>query len=419
MYEAFKSKLISDFEQRRDIIVISEKRNTTDSLFAIRTGEDRIYARILSSFEQIAMQNSEELIVDICRKYGIACTKLRQDIADLILTINENPQKIVIKSSTVSMNSDYMHRLSLVAENSQDPIIVVFLLKDSIESRKNIERFKSRLKVPDKVQCILFEDLLEMVFGYDEKEAFQKSMINFKEELHKAVGYQVTELCSPYNLEKLRAQLLEEIKAFPYESIKTKRFLEQKQKNDRAKVLNDYSFGTIRSMYINSERYRLLLGSADFAESFLTSEWLYKKYVALDDLDNTFIIAGYLKSIEQLLWDIIFVIGKGRKIRGIEIQEANTNEIDKTLGSLQYFISDWENDDLYLDSLGNGKRFVMRYLKNQISDWRTQYRNGFFHKHNLKDKGRIDAIREETLFLYFLILGSIKLSHEQIDNISP
>ncbi len=419
MYEAFKSKLIADFEQRRDIIVVSEKRRTSDLLFGIRTGEDKIYARVLNSFEQIAMQNAEELIVDICRKYGIAYMKSKFELFDIMIVLNGRIHKIVVKSSTVSMNSDYMHRLSLEVENSEEPFIVVFLLKDSIESRKDVERFRLRLKNPEKVQCILFEDLLEMAFGCDEKEAFQKSMINFKEELHKVVGYQVTELCSPYNLGKLKAQLLEEIKAFSYESIKTKRFLEQKQKNDETKELNDYSFGTIKSMYINSERYKLLLGSADFAESFLTSEWLYKKYVALDDLDNTFIIAGYLKSIEQLLWDIIFVIGKGRKIRGIEIKESNTNEIDKTLGALQYFISAWENDDLYLDALGNSKHFVMKYLKNQISDWRIQYRNGFFHKHNLKDKGRIDAIREETLFLYFLILGSVKLSQDQIDMISP
>ena len=167
--------------------------------------------------------------------------------------------------------------------------------------------------------------------------------------------------------------------------------------------------GLLASRFLNLGRYELLLGESDFAKSFLTSEWLYKKYFSLQELDNTFIVAGYLKSIEQLLWDIIYIIGQGRQVRGVNIEQDNFEDIDTTLGSLQYFITNYSNDDLFETAFGTSTRFVMRYLRSQLSVWRAKYRNGYFHKHNLEDKEKINLIREETFFLYLLILGSISL----------
>lgn len=43
---------------------------------------------------------------------------------------------------------------------------------------------------------------------------------------------------------------------------------------------------------------------------------------------------------------------------------------------------------------------------------RRKYRNGYFHKHNLENKKQVDAIRDETYFLYLLILGSISLDDD-------
>ena len=167
-------------------------------------------------------------------------------------------------------------------------------------------------------------------------------------------------------------------------------------------------------MFISSGRYKLLLGNSDFAQSFLTTEWLLKKYFSVEALDNTFIVAGYLKSIEQLLWRIISIIGQGRTIKNVVISQENMDDIDNTLGALQYFLSGYSNDDLFNSSFGNSKHFIMNYLRTQISDWRQQYRNGYFHKHNLTDINKISAIKEETYFLYMLILGAINLSSSEI-----
>lgn len=49
--------------------------------------------------------------------------------------------------------------------------------------------------------------------------------------------------------------------------------------------------------------------------------------------------------------------------------------------------------------------FAKRHIVDAIADWREKHRNGFFHKHNLQSIDKVKEIRNQTLQLYFLILG--------------
>lgn len=53
--------------------------------------------------------------------------------------------------------------------------------------------------------------------------------------------------------------------------------------------------------------------------------------------------------------------------------------------------------------------FAKRYMVDAIDDWREKHRNGYFHKHNLQTKVKVEEIRAQTLQLYFLILGGCKI----------
>ena len=422
IYTNFKNKLISDFEIKRDMLVVRENQNRLESLFGIKDKSDRLYLNILNWFEIIAIQNVETLVSELCEVKGVTYYRnpTSANYYDMEIEIEGEKKYIDFKSQPNAMNSSSFNGMVYRIKENNVPTMIVFLLKDGVESREAINRFEARLKkIEDvKVECCLFEDFLERLFGCEEKIAFQEEMADFKEEMHKAIGYQVTELCSPYNLEKLKQQLDAELISFDYDDIKQQKYADMVASGISNNDLNNNNFTIIKNVFIGNGRYKLLLGNSDFAESYLTSEWLYKKYFSLDELDNTFIVAGFLKSIEQLLWDIIFLVGQGRDIKGVSISEENQDEIDKTLGSLQCFLSNWSNDDLFQNSFGGGKHFVMNYLKNQISDWRKQYRNGYFHKHNLNDKDKIESIREETYFLYMLILGTIRLTPSQVARLS-
>jgi hypothetical protein len=421
IYQTFKTTLIESFETERDIMVIRQSHNRLESLFGIATETDRLYENIIRAFERIAVRNVERLVCELCRRKNIFCAfNESRESFDIEIEINGENKFVEFKSQPNTMSTSAINRFSEEVRNASKPVIMVFLLKDGRETREAVSRFlytvTKQKQTP--LECMLFEEFLEAAFGGDEKRAFQEAMVHFKEEMRQAVGYQVTEVCSPYNLQKLKTELDHEILNFQYDAIKAERYEQLLMTMPNAHDLNTHYYTMIKNEFLQNNKYLLLLGDSDFAESYLTSEWLYKKYFTLDELDNTFIVSGYLKSIEQLLWDIIFIVGQGREIRGIMISESTEDEIDKTLGALQYFLGNWENDDLFLNSFGNSKHFVMNYVKTQISDWRKQYRNGYFHKHNLNDKNKIEAIREETYFLYMLILGSLKLSPIEMDRLN-
>ena len=98
---------------------------------------------------------------------------------------------------------------------------------------------------------------------------------------------------------------------------------------------------------------------------------------------------------------MIHIVGQGRQMRGITIEDNNIEDIDTTLGSLQSFIANYANDDLFENVFGTSTHFVMQYLKYQLSAWRRNYRNGYFHKNNLEDKERINTIRYDTRRSYY------------------
>lgn len=420
-FEDFKIDLISTLEAERDLLIIQGRKKEPETLFSITDENDKLYQHIQQRFKLISIEKITGLISQMCKEHNVQYFQngwagQHWFHFDAVININWKLTKVKYITSPNSLNTAVMREIALEINNMKESAVIVFLIKGSFEGYEAAERISRRISsnYNAHVRCVLFEDFIEELFGVEEKISFQDAMVDFKEQLHLAIGYQVTELCSQRNMQKLRERLDKEICDFDYESVKRNRFAEALEQDPNARDLNNRNYNLIKEMFISSGRYKLLLGNSDFAQSFLTTEWLLKKYFSVEALDNTFIVAGYLKSIEQLLWRIISIIGQGRTIKNVVISQENMDDIDNTLGALQYFLSSYSNDDLFNSSFGNSKHFIMNYLRTQISDWRQQYRNGYFHKHNLTDINKISAIKEETYFLYMLILGAINLSSSEI-----
>ena len=169
---------------------------------------------------------------------------------------------------------------------------------------------------------------------------------------------------------------------------------------------------TIKRNYLDRGLWRAMIGKSNFAVSFITSEWFYTMYHLTENLDLTNIVAGYLKSIEQLLFAVIQLSeGTGITIKSkcrdiVQFSEENADIFDTTLGALEQVI---EHNVRILDV----NKYTREYLVSTIDDWRDKQRNGYFHKHNLHDTKKVDEIREKALQLYFLILGSCSIKDEQ------
>lgn len=163
--------------------------------------------------------------------------------------------------------------------------------------------------------------------------------------------------------------------------------------------------------YFDRGLWRSIIGTSNFATSFVTSEWFYTMYQLTENLDLTGVVSGYLKSIEQLIFaiislprtEVVTIKSKDRDV--VEFNNDNMDIIDTTLWSLEQVL---RHNSSMLDINGYAKR----HLVETIDDWREKQRNGYFHQHNLHSTEKIDEIREKAMYLYFLILGSCTIKDE-------
>ena len=129
-----------------------------------------------------------------------------------------------------------------------------------------------------------------------------------------------------------------------------------------------------------------------------------------DLLDKTYVITGYLKSIEQLLFAVIGSMGASHTIGisspdGIKMVTVDSPEFFKaTLGNMVYFLKNINNRDVYHSGISKTSISGISLI---INKWVQSERNGFFHKHNMSSIEKVNEIRSNTFLLYYLILGSL------------
>ena len=164
--------------------------------------------------------------------------------------------------------------------------------------------------------------------------------------------------------------------------------------------------------YLTQGRWQAMIGRKNFAISFITSEWYFKMHQLTESFDLTWVVAGYLKSVEQLLYAVIELSEvTGITIRStdrtiIEFSKENESQIDSTLGSLKAVVEH--------NRLLEVNRYAREHIINTIEDWSKKKRNGFFHKDVLQSVDQLKEIREAALQLYFLILGSFTINDSQL-----
>ncbi len=201
------------------------------------------------------------------------------------------------------------------------------------------------------------------------------------------------------------------------------------------------SVSNVLDVYSTRKLYKVLVGRNDFAKSFLTSEYLYSQYNENDLFDYTSIVSGYLKSIEQLLLEIIMrfadkpinennaskmyrIKSNGKKNENGEYPASSKKEgkaytinfslkeleyADTTIGALIYFVRNYKQRILTV------KREFQDIILDCLECYRIECRNNSFHKHNNYDWKRVNMIRHNTLILYIMLLGGIEIGTDEDD----
>lgn len=307
-----------------------------------------------------------------------------------------------------------------------------------------------------KLKEVAIDDFFVEQFGAEEWKAFLSSIEHYLQGIRSIIGYQSIKFLSSMNL-TMRKIFEEKVltewnyKNYRFQiidsgSAQTQKFISISRENA---VTVDHE--ELEKNYIAGERFRTMLGTNEYAESFITSEWLYHSLKGQKNFDFTAVISGYLKSIEQLLYQIVMLnIDNGCKVAMnkklydkayknnvavyeekngswvalpviknrnnklgykhvaypyVELTTDQKDYMDSSIGTFEYFL---RNNPHIFSKPGQNST-----IADMISCFRTEYRNGYFHTHNLQDWNIVEKTRDNAIYLYFVLLGSCIIPNEK------
>lgn len=245
------------------------------------------------------------------------------------------------------------------------------------------------------------EDLFGLL-GEGEYGVYKKYALKFNSSIRELIGYSTVTIPSKEMMDAFKKSTSDMIKAVDYKKYVTD--------------LRDSQIEILNHNFYERERYRVILGSSDMAESFLSAEWYYSMHITTSGLEQTAIVAGYLKSVEQLLYKIVQLsidTGKEIKKKGnqeyIEYKDINESDANITLGSLIGYVK-------HYSEVWNVNKFARYYIANILTQYRIKYRNDHFHKHNVYELRDIQEIREQTLLVFYLLLGACVIPDDKVSD---
>lgn len=232
----------------------------------------------------------------------------------------------------------------------------------------------------------------ERVFGKEEAKQFSSAFEEYLKAVDETLGYSVTKTLTADASINFRNIVESKIVKYNYEHIK--------ELNLGKYIIDKRDIPKLINQFIDKKYYRVLLESKDFAESFVTAEWMYDTMKKAQAIDLSVVALGYFKTIEQLLFEVIKLFHSGPEL----------SEDDFTLGTIATY---YKRFNSYEDSI---HPFTRSYIKEYIFHYKD-LRNGYSHKHNITDKDKIDEIRNATYDLIFLVLGSHKFNDERLSKL--
>ena len=307
----------------------------------------------------------------------------------------------------------------------------VIILHFSDEQDFGLNQYREVINISDYSIKTFFEEFI----NGNLYNCFLTTLEEVIEEMHKLIGFNTIPSINIANVTSVKLDLRETIKNIDFQLLtyNSSKEFDSLGRNDLSNICSNLEHG----------KAQVLIGESDFAQSYITSEYLYQVLVYKFNnnkleykFDYTSVVAGYLKTIEQFLYKILCYqmdydrsekwIKRGKKYvkrnhkrkypREVEVRKHPDNDegiyqvlvsrnnlkfMDISLGSLIWYVSD--NEKCWNLS-AQGKKLLNKLLL----DYKDSVRNGYFHKHNLEDIEEVKRIRENTLYLLCFIIGGLK-----------
>lgn len=163
-----------------------------------------------------------------------------------------------------------------------------------------------------KLKAISLATFFEQYFGATEYDDFLSAIDQYLKDAREITGYKSIKYFSAMNLATQKAYLEKMLLDWEYKSYEFK-IIDRSDKRVQdflyfsPNLFPKTELDTMHKNYISDALYKAMIGDQEFAESFLTSEWLFHSLKELKHFDYTAVISGYLKSVEQLLYKIVIL----------------------------------------------------------------------------------------------------------------
>ena len=300
--------------------------------------------------------------------------------------------------------------------NDIDGVKVIFLRNDYKEEIDTLNKIE--LESDDSfLEFCGIRDFFDERFGVEEFPTFMDYVEKFNERARNLIGFKTIAIPTEDAVKKYREKKLGFLNGLNYDAL-------------LSSDINEYQKRIVIKNYIDKNRYMVMTGNGDFADSFISSEWYYGIHTVTGAIDQTGLVTGYLKSVEQLLYALIRLsIGKNRRIsidvskkdyfsgriyseRYIEFTEENEPYADTTLGSLIHFVKNKNKaGGFYNADLFDVDKNTIQVIVDTLYAFKNLERNDHLHKDNLYTADEVDDIREKATALYCLLLGSFKINN--------
>lgn len=271
-----------------------------------------------------------------------------------------------------------------------DDIRFYLLNSGSNAADKNIE-FLNDVEIKEDASRITFAPIrsfFDEYLSHEEYESFVRHANVFNDSARRLIGLQTMPLPTKEAVEEFKLRVSHSL---------------AENKEHFASMLPDNMFVDQREVflrnYFDKGLYRALVGESTFADSFVSSEWGYATRIPIDELDQTGVVTGYLKSVEQLLEACLRTFIQAGTVSGY------CDDFDTALGTLIRKIKEVRYDR----KVCAVNSYAIGYLIDKLYEFKDTERNGHLHDTNIYDEATIDSIRQQAMYLHFLILGAFKI----------
>lgn len=411
LYESAIADMTSLLEKTVDDFSMAYEVSVMEPLFCVSNKQFLLMKTVAHLSNYQVLNGCRQLCIDMCKQMGLMVkeTPEREDV-DFILEMDNGSMGVLI-----SFTSNFMPNVSDEIMHTIEKLMVV-VLQDSMDGqpqffKPNNHKYRN-YKYKDCIDQITIKQFFEML-GRDDYEDFKECVGRYNYEAEQKLGITVSAIPTKKAVEKHREKIQKELLSYFYAN-ELQTLFEEEEISDMKKWFE--------------KNYEVLTSNADFSRSLISSEWYYDLQVKTDEgIEQTAIVAGYLKSLEQLLCSILLVLSEDENNEFMFF----TNKEGKEKTGQDRLPLNYENQKLVLTMAKNilkaikgNKKSVLRRTKmtDRVIEYLEKYvektRNGYMHKDNLYEWTDIQNIRTKTYAAYFMVLGTFFIDVEKLSHIN-